>query len=292
MPGIDHEMPIDLIHNRPITAVELLRHAAGIEPPAFASARVEAVDCTQLAPVEYRADSVVVLRDAADTPLMALIVEVQQRRDAHKRFSWPVYVTVLRARLKCPTALIVICPDRSVADWSEHTITLGPGGALTPIAVPPGRIPLITDREQARACPELAVLSAIAHGDETETGPVLEAMLAGLETLDRDQATLYLSYVFTVLPSVARKHLEEIVTATSRDYESLAGQYLSHWVDKGRAQGRAEGEAEAILEVLEARGIEISPDTRDRVKRCEDLALLKSWVRRAATVASADEMFA
>jgi hypothetical protein len=298
MPGIDHEIPIDLIHNRPVTAVELLR-AVGVHPPPFATARVEAMDFAQVLPVEYRADSVVVLRDDADEAQLGLIVEVQNRPDEDKRWSWPVYSTVLRARLRCPTALLVFCPDAGVARWSEQAISLGPSGGITPLAIHPARIPLITEPEQARARPELAVLSATAHADGAERGAVLEAMLAGLDSLDPDQAKLYLNYVFAVLPNVARKHLEELVTVTTRDYETIAGQYLSHWVDKGREAGRAEGreagraegEARAVLTVLEARGLEISPEIRDRISDCTDLEVLERWVRRAVTVASAEELF-
>lgn len=298
-----------------MTAVELLRHAVGIEPPPFATAQVEAVDCSQLAPVEFRADSVVVLRDEAGSARMALIVEVQQRHDARKSFSWPVYATVLRARLGCATALLVICPDRTVARWCEREIALGPSGTITPLAVHPGLIPLVTDHEQARSCPELAVLSATAHAETADAGPVMEAMLAGLATLDQGRAKLYLSYVMAVLPNVARKHLEAMMT-TTRDYEEIAGRYLSHWVDKGRAEGEAkgraegeakgreigraegeakgeaQGEARSILMVLESRGLEISPDTRDRIEQCNELALLDTWIRRAAVVGSADEIFA
>ncbi|WP_182880632.1 hypothetical protein [Microbispora sp. H10949] len=65
MPGLDHEMPIALIHNRPETALELLHVATGVPIPPFAAARVESVDSTQPVPVERRADSVVVDRDEA-----------------------------------------------------------------------------------------------------------------------------------------------------------------------------------------------------------------------------------
>ncbi|GLX03212.1 hypothetical protein [Microbispora sp. NBRC 16548] len=281
MPGIDHEMPLKLIRNRPETALELLRCVTGDDIPPHAAARVETVDCTQ-APIEFRADSVVIARDAAGAALMAVIVEVQLRRDSGKRFSWPVYVTTLRSRHKCDTALLVICPDRSTARWCERTIHLGPSGAITPLAIDPGRIPLITDPDQARASPELAVLSTVAHPEEAEDGPALEAMLAGLKTLDQEQRTLYLNYVFRSLPAVTIKRLEEMVT-TIRDFEDLGKKYFSHWV--------AEGQIKAIFNVLDARGLEISDDARERIRRCENPDQLIDWVRKAAVVTSADDLF-
>jgi hypothetical protein len=65
---------------------------------------------------------------------------------------------------------------------------------------------------------------------------------------------------------------------------------------KGRAEGRAEGEAigmvKAILKMLEARGIAVSPDQREEIGCCSDLARLSRWVVRAALAASAGEVTA
>ncbi|MEV4454760.1 hypothetical protein [Microbispora sp. NPDC049633] len=61
-----------------------------------------------------------------------------------------------------------------MARWCERTIRLGPNGAITPLVIDLGRMPLITDPGQARACPELAVLSAVAHPDESDNEMVLE----------------------------------------------------------------------------------------------------------------------
>jgi hypothetical protein len=43
--------------------------------------------------------------------------------------------------------------------------------------------------------------------------------------------------------------------------------------------------------VLRARGLVVSPDVEERVKRCTDLAQLDEWLRRAVVVASAEEIF-
>ncbi|GGO05755.1 hypothetical protein GCM10011574_17880 [Microbispora bryophytorum] len=61
MPKLIHQQTVDCFHEQPMAAVELLREVGGIEPPEFAMATAEAVDATRLAPVEYRADAVVVL---------------------------------------------------------------------------------------------------------------------------------------------------------------------------------------------------------------------------------------
>jgi predicted transposase YdaD len=61
---------------------------------------------------------------------------------------------------------------------------------------------------------------------------------------------------------------------------------------KGRAEGEAIGMVKAILKMLEARGIAVSPAQREEIGRCSDLARLSRWVVRAALAVSADEVAA
>jgi hypothetical protein len=62
--------------------------------------------------------------------------------------------------------------------------------------------------------------------------------------------------------------------------------------ERGRAEGEARAKADAIVAVLEARGIVLSMEMRDRVLGCTDVKTLELWIRRAATVASAEGLFA
>ena len=56
---------------------------------------------------------------------------------------------------------------------------------------------------------------------------------------------------------------------------------------KGRTEGRAEGEAkgrqEALLTLLKARGVSMSPQDLGRIRGCVDAAMLDRWIERAAT---------
>ncbi|MGW5260940.1 hypothetical protein ACWEQG_08205 [Microbispora sp. NPDC004025] len=308
MPKLIHQQTVDFFHDRPGAAVELLRAVGGIDPPQFAMATAEAVDATQLTPVEYRADAVVVLRDGAGKARLAVIVEVQSRRDARKRFSWPVYAAALRARLKCDTALLVICLNRAVGRWCERPISMGPSGTVTPVAIHPGRLPLVTDPDEARRHPVLAVLSVAMNGDHPDIDKGLQAMLEGLKEVGGEGVQLYLNYVFGRIPAVAGERLKELLMTASADYEKVIGdRYFSEWVNKGleqglergriegrqegREEGRAEGEIEAILAVLDARGLDIPSEARERISRCSDLHLLEKWIRRAATAKSVDDLF-
>ena len=57
-------------------------------------------------------------------------------------------------------------------------------------------------------------------------------------------------------------------------------------------EGRTERGVEAVLEVLEARGLSVTEEQKARIVACKDLDLLRRWLRRAATAASTDEVFA
>ena len=207
------------------------------------------------------------------------------RIDHHKRRSWPAYVATLHARSGCPVALLVLSPDHRVAEWCAAPIVVGePDFVLTPLVLGPGEVPVVTDPVLARGNPELAVLSALAHGSRSAPRPIFEALLAALDVVDQDHANLYADVVLAVLPKAARDYLEALMITTTHEYQSdFARRYF--------AKGEAKGEAKAVLTVLEARGVEVPDDARNRITGCADLSQLETWVRRAATADKVQDLF-
>ena len=165
MPSQLHEVLVLLFQNRPELAPLLLRDALGVELPAYAEVRLEAAELTSVVPTEYRADLVVLLLDGK--PVLGIIVEVQLSPDARKRFSWPLYVAGLRARLECDCCLLVVAPDQRTARWAAAPIVTGPHGSFTPLVLGPDGVPVVTDSEVAERFPELGVLSVMTHGRAT-----------------------------------------------------------------------------------------------------------------------------
>jgi hypothetical protein len=192
MPSHLHEILIEMFRDRPALAAELLRGPLHVPVPDFDEAKLSAGELTDIAPTEYRADAVVTLSHEGDT-VLAVVVEVQLRVHARKRRSWPAYVGTLHARLGCPVALLVVCPTQAVAEWCTAPIAIGPpGSVLTPVALGPGQVPIINDVATARRLPELAVLSALAHGARPDPEPIFNALLAALKVIDLDHASLTL----------------------------------------------------------------------------------------------------
>ncbi|MDQ3989606.1 MAG: hypothetical protein M3291_10495 [Actinomycetota bacterium] len=288
MPSSLHEALIEMFRQRPSLAAELLADALGMDLPAYEQVRVEPGGFTDLVPTEYRADAVVVLT-AAETPVLAVVLEVQLGRDQDKRWSWPIYLVTLRGRLRCPTVLLVVCVDTATATWCATPIELGhPGARLTPLVLGPDQVPLVIDRGEAVRVPELAVLSAMAHGAHSDRSRVLDTLLGALEAIDEDLALLYSDVVLAALPVAAQQHLEALMITRTYEYQS---DFARRHRAQGEAKGKAEATAAAVLAVLDARGVEVPEDVRARITECLDLDQLDTWVRRAGTADSVHDLF-
>lgn len=139
--------------------------------------------------------------------------------------------------------------------------------------------------EEARRSPELAVLSALAHGGtHPRRHQVLDALLGALQAVDRDRADVYHDVVSAVLPEATRRYLERLMSTGTYQFQS---EFALRHINRGRATG----EANAVLMVLAARGIEVPDDVRDRITGCGDLDQLDTWIRRASTADSIEDLF-
>ncbi|NEE02796.1 hypothetical protein [Phytoactinopolyspora halotolerans] len=291
MPSMLHEGLAEVFRQRPALVADLLAGPLGADVPDHDGVRVEPGDLTTVEPTELRADAVVTLTsasgDGAAEAVLGVVVEVQLGRDKReKRLKWPAYVANLRVRLRCPVALLVVCVDMATARWCAEPIEVGPGCVLRPHVLGPDSVPFVTDVALAREKPELAVLSAMAHGADTAHRGVLNAVVAALDSLD-ELHPLYPDLVLAVLPEAARRYLEELMAFDTYQPKS---EFLRRWRDQGLSEGRAEGRARSVLEVLDARGIEVPQHVRTRILECTDENELDRWLRRAATAASADEL--
>ena len=299
MASMRHEGLVLLFRNRPELAPELLSGVLGLHLPRWTQARVESTEFTEVVPTQYQADLVVLLLEGK--PCFAIVVEVQLRRDEDKRGSWPVYLTHLRARVGCPTALLVVAPDAAVARWCAQPIEVGhPGFTLHPLVLGPESIPVVVDEQQARQAPELAVLSALAHGREEVGAQLAKAVLAAVGGLEEERFRLYFDLVVDSLSEAARGALEALMQKGTYEYQSeFARKYVAQGreegrkegLQKGREEGREEGEREALFEVLDARGLKVEEAERQRILACTDLMQLKRWLRQAVSVRATEELF-
>ena len=279
-----HETLCAMFRHRPELAVELLAGPLGMAVPRYADAQLGAGEVTELRPAEHRADAVVVLRDHT-AAVLAVIVEVQLRRDDDKSWIWPEYLTGVRRRVRCPVVLLILCPDATTAAWADRPIPLdGRGSVVRPAVIGPDLIPVLTDAAEASRVSELSVLSALAHVREDGPFAVLDAMAVALDHLEPAHAVEYSRLVLAALPAAAREHLEQLMSTDTFEYQSEFTRRLE-------ARGEARARREMLVQVLDARGLAIPAHIRERIAGCDDVEQLRAWAYRAVDASAADDLF-
>jgi hypothetical protein len=141
---------------------------------------------------------------------------------------------------------------------------MGGGSRLIPWVLGPSGIPEVTDEAIARADPELAVLSAMAHGKDPDAAKsvriALAAQLASVD-LDDDRSTLYCDLILHSLSEAARRAFQHM-RAFKYEYQS---DFARHYFGEGEKKGRAEGRAEIVLRQLAARFGQLDEATKARI---------------------------
>jgi hypothetical protein len=213
-----------------------LRDVLDVALPRFTEVRIEDTALTQVVPTEYRADLVVLLYDGK--PVFSIIVEAQLSKPEEKRFTWPLYAMAQRARLRTPVCVLVVTPDPAVAEWAAKPIDTGqPGSPFRPLVLGPGAVPYVTNIEEARHAPELAVLSTLAHGKEPE-GVRIALVAAGVTSgLDEERAKFYYDLLMSGLNEATRKALEDLMASGHYEYQS---DFAKKYVAEGEARGEAQ----------------------------------------------------
>ncbi len=205
MRGTLHDAIADLLGRHPATLVDLAARAGVSLPPADL-AEIADGD-SQTAPVELRADRVIVFRDERRRATAAVVAEVQARRDDDKAYTWPAYAATLRARLRCPVHLLVVALTPAVERWASCTIELGEGNVFRPVVLGPSRIPRLHDREAEEAW-ALAVLSALFHARAPDALDLAtSALLAASQHADREERALYFNLIWSRMNALARAAL-------------------------------------------------------------------------------------
>ncbi len=299
MPTLEHNAIVEMFRENPELAPHFLSTVFRIDVPPHASVAVVESSLDQLIPVEFRADLVLELREVTGRIVLAIVLEVQRDEDPDKKYSWPVYVSVVRARKRCGTVVLVIAPDAAVAAWAAENIDLGLGqGNLKPLVLGPAAVAEITDPVVAAQEVELAVLSAVAHGNGPNGLAVVLAALTALGRLDQEHAAVYFQVIWNALREPVRRALEALVmerqTQGKATFPPFAQQLIergkSEGLKEGRTEGRTEGVAGALLTVLRVRGITVPDAVRERILAEKDPAVIERWLERAIVAASIAEV--
>ncbi|WP_437597194.1 hypothetical protein WMF28_31775 [Sorangium sp. So ce590] len=211
--------------------------------------------------------------------------------DPDKKFSWPSYVAVVRARKRCGTIVLVVAPDAGVAAWAAENIDLGLGrGNVEPLVLGPSVVPEIIDPADAEKETELAVLSAVAHGNGPSGLTVVQAALAGLGRLDQAHAMVYFQLIWNGLREPMRQALEALVMERQIEGEATFPPFVQKLVDRGKLEGIREGKRDTLLRLLARAGIVLTEDESARIQACTDVATLDRWIENVLGAKTATEV--
>ncbi len=303
--------------------------ALGLDFAPPTSVTVMPTDLTEARPIERRVDTLLRFdcEGSAGEDSFLLAIESQGKKDPDKPASWAYYVSFLRSKYKIPVLLLVVCQDRATADWAARPVSFGPpqwpGLILRPLVAGPQNMPVITDPDEARADLALAALSAITHAKDSDVDEILKTLSTALQSvakavaypvieytaqglsancraaeLWRSLVTVDLKFYTSWLSEEIRDKVRDEVRKEVRDEvrdkvrDEVRDEVRSEVRDKVRDEERVQAAAENILLVLDARGLDVPDEVRERVTACDDPELLRRWLARAVTVASAEEILA
>jgi hypothetical protein len=122
---------------------------------------------------------------------------------------------------------------------------------FTPYVLGPSGVPEVTDSVGASANPELAVLSALAHGRDANFVRAIEIALAArnaIANLDAERASIYVDLITNALGEAARQALKNTDMWKYEYQTEFARHHFARGVAEGEARGIAEGEARGIAE--------------------------------------------
>lgn len=277
MPSLLHEALLMLFRNRPALAPELLRDTLHISLPDYTDVRIDSADLTNIQPAEYRADMVALLLHG--DPVLGIVLEMQLGKDENKRYAWPAYVVNLRARIRCPVRLFVIAAEESVARWASKAIDLGGDNWFKPCVLRLSEVPEVTNEEQARRDPELAVLSTLGHADDRDprkSASIALAAWAASVDLEVERSKLYCDLVWNSLSEAARRALSKM---DAKKYE-----YQSEFARRYVAQGRMD----LLLKLLSKRYGAVSAAVATRIRKAT-ASELDAIAERVLTANTLDE---
>jgi len=161
----------------------------------------------------------------------------------------------------------------------------------------------ILARERGLALAEAArtLLWLALHPDAStgERATMLGTLLNFIaETLGPSEVQPFLTYLASAFESSSPVHgilAEPHNQETRRMFISLRDKLLADGeakgMAKGEAKGMAKGMARSLERLLEAKGLELSSEQRERLNHCTDEGLLQRWFDRAVTAQAVAPIF-
>ncbi len=231
-------------------------------------------------------------------PEMAVVVEVQLDPDDHKPWRWPLYVTTLADRHRCPVHLVVVAMRPDVAAWASRLPQVSPSVVLRPVVLGPDVMPRPDALIAGTPPAALLLLSLGMHARDRMDARLVDRLLdvepTGIDDFGglRDYNRLMAALLAKVAPELKEDGMNIDLGEVGTVFDQL-------W-DRAEARGRAEGRAEGLEKALEenrtlfqtlaaSRGWVLSAAQLAQLHATQDTLLLHRWCARVVSASSVDE---
>lgn len=301
MPTSLHKSLVQTLLRNPDQLPALLKQAFGLSWPEYVQAQRPDTKFERIKNIEYFADGVLTYHQEDNTIVAAVVIEAQLAPDPKKQNAWLFYVSASRLQFDCPVFLVVVTPTADMAKWASRVFTYGhPGLKLRPLVIGPAQTapsPKVDPNDPAQL--DMAVLQVLLHGNEPEHQSRLVDTLIALTKRSDDLATMYLDAIVSLLRDDTAQKVIKMLKEQNYEYTSkfvlrYYGEGKEEGLQEGKREGLQEGKREGLQEaliiLLESKKL-LTEDTKTRILAEKQEANLHTWIARASTTDSLDEVF-
>jgi hypothetical protein len=300
--GSTHECFSDLLHA--IDVRELIRiacAAAGIPvndivAVCYRNPRIEIVGLSKPAK-GFVVDLVYTVHSADDRVIELWIFEIDLSWNRVKPRRWALYLSAFENEFDANGQLVVFSPKPQLRE--RIRLKALPRSRVTPLLIEPDHVERITDSNEARRRPRMAILGCLFHAQEpaplADRVAVFRAAWLAIQWLPEREAQRYHVLVMAIVSAnVVEQGIQELRESGELDEErwerfsdsDVEGYTFHRGREAGREEGRRDLLRRTIVDVLELRGFVMTPEQRERITSCESVETLERWYAAAKTIAA------
>lgn len=287
----NHEGPLRLFQDDPEAPSLIIKDTLGISIGNHVRARPDSEALTERHPVELNCDGVTIYEDENGKPVHAIITEVQRSPDDRKYYTWPAYVSNLFARCECKVTLVVIATNQATAKWANSLVSIlgHPGMIFEPLVLGPSDLPLILKEDGQPSFETRSMLAMIVNQEHRDFKQAAFTYMTRIAKLPIDQMQRYTVNALSYLDGGALTIMEALMK------DKRIFPYGSPLLERTQREAEARGEVKKsrtiLMKLLQTRGLSVTADVRKRIDSCTDAVLLDTWLERAFTANSLDDVF-
>jgi hypothetical protein len=293
-----HDIVLEALRTEPAIVLEAVARAFPDVPTVHGPVVVADPVLRQVLNTEHRAD--LVLLFGGEKPSLAVVVEVQRDRDGHKPWRWPLYVSTLAERYRCPVYLVVVALTPRTASWAKALPRTSPSLSLHPVVLDEETVPGLDELAPEELTAARLLVAVGMHLSSQATAKFLRGVpmdhLTGVDDFggSREYTQLVLALFGQTLPPLMMEG--DMNPALKREVQAFWDKTVGVYESRGEARGEARGRLNAlrgtVLRLVAVRGWSLTDEQRSMLDATDDPEQLQRWCDRMVTCSSFAEVLA